>query len=75
MPTINVNLDEFYSASMQEHLIELKEQLAEIEAIAIQRPLSAIEYRALERNLQLLIEACIGIAKRVLKGQKCNPPW
>lgn len=74
MPTINVNLDEFYSASMQEHLIELKEQLAEIEAIAIQRPLSAIEYRALERNLQLLIEACIGIAKRVLKGQKCNPP-
>jgi len=74
MNTINVNLDRFYAASIKEHLAELKEQLQELEHILAQGPLSAIEYRALERNLQLLAEACIGLAKRVLKGQGCTPP-
>jgi uncharacterized protein YutE (UPF0331/DUF86 family)/predicted nucleotidyltransferase len=68
------NLDRFYAASIKEHLVELKEQLQELEHILTQRPLSAIEYRALERNLQLLVEACIGLAKRVLKGHGCIPP-
>jgi uncharacterized protein YutE (UPF0331/DUF86 family) len=74
MNTINVNLDRFYAVSIKEHLVELKEQLQELEHILTQRPLSAIEYRALERNLQLLVEACIGLAKRVLKGHGCIPP-
>ena len=74
MSTINVNLDRYYADSLKEHLAELKEQLQELEHILEQRPLSAIEYRALERNLQLLVEACIGLAKRVLKGQGCIPP-
>jgi len=74
MNTINVNLDRFYAVSIKEHLVELKEQLQELEHILTQKPLSAIEYRALERNLQLLVEACIGLAKRVLKGHGCIPP-
>jgi uncharacterized protein YutE (UPF0331/DUF86 family) len=74
MNTINVNLDRYYADSIKEHLLELKEQLQELESILAHKPLSSIEYRALERNFQLLIEACIGLAKRVLKGQGYNPP-
>ncbi len=74
MSTIVVNLDKYYLDSIVEHLAELKEEFAELSHIVKQRPLSALEYRALERNLQLLVEACIGLGKRVLKAQGSNIP-
>lgn len=61
-------MDEAYRLAMQEQIAELEEQLAEIEDIIQQQGyVSTLVYRAAERNLQLLVEACIGIAKHTLK--------
>lgn len=56
-------MDDTYIFSMQEHLEELKSDLQGLTEIISQRDLSRYEYRAAERSLQILIEACIGIAK------------
>jgi len=56
-------MDDTYIFSMKEHLNELKSELQGLTDIIKQRDLSRYEYRASERTLQVLIEACIGIAK------------
>ncbi|MCK9607902.1 MAG: DUF86 domain-containing protein [Methylomonas sp.] len=56
-------MDDTYVFSMREHLAELKSELQGLTDIINQRELSRYEYRAAERTLQVLIEACIGIAK------------
>jgi len=56
-------MDNTYLFSMQEHLAELHSELKGLTEIMQQRDLSRYEYRAAERTLQILIEACIGIAK------------
>lgn len=65
----NVTLDSAYAQSIGAHIAQLAEELAGLEAIASERHLSQYEYRAAERGLQLLIEATIGIARRVLRAQ------
>lgn len=62
-------MDEAYRDAMREQLAQLAEDLAVIENLPAQEQRSAIVYRATERNLQLLIEACIGIAKQTLKAR------
>ncbi len=56
-------MDDTYIFSMREHLAELKSELQGLTEITEERVLSRYEYRASERTLQVLIEACIGIAK------------
>ena len=56
-------MDDTYIFSMREHLAELKSDLQGLNEIINKRALSRYEYRASERTLQVLIEACIGIAK------------
>lgn len=48
---------------MREHLSEIKCDLQGLTKIMANRALSRFEYRAAERSIQVLIEACIGIAK------------
>jgi len=56
-------MDNTYIFSMQEHLEVIKSDLLGLHEISRTRALSRYEYRAAERTLQVLIEACIGIAK------------
>ncbi|WP_300274714.1 DUF86 domain-containing protein [Halomonas sp.] len=59
-----------YIDAMGEHLATLAEELEQLhEASTMANGLNALLYRAAERNLQLLTEACIGIAKQRLKSQ------
>lgn len=68
-------MESHYIIAMQEQLAELTDELLLIkQAIAADGYANPITYRAAERNLQLLIEACIGIAKQTLKSQKLNVP-
>ncbi len=55
-------MDETYLFSMREHLSQLQIDLEGLSCIIGQRNLNCYEYRAAERTLQILIEACIGIA-------------
>ncbi len=58
-----------YIDAMREHLATLAEELEQLHQAAITPDgLGALLYRAAERNLQLLTEACIGIAKQRLKS-------
>lgn len=56
-------MDNTYIFSMQEHLEEIKSDLDGLHDISKTRVLGRYEYRAAERSLHVLIEACIGIAK------------
>ncbi len=56
-------MDNIYILSMREHLNEIQSDLHGLTEIINQRDLKRYEYRAAERTLQILIEACIGIAK------------
>ena len=56
-------MDNTYLFSMQERLAELKSELQGLTDITRKRNLNRYEYRAAERTIQILIEACIGIAK------------
>lgn len=68
-------MDNMYRQAMLEHLKQLQEELQEIKSILdTEGYLPTIAYRAAERNLQLLIEACIGVAKQSLKGQLLAVP-
>jgi uncharacterized protein YutE (UPF0331/DUF86 family) len=63
-------MDEAYRDAMLEHLALLEEDLEQLQSqVEPGLALSRIAYRAAERNLQLLIEACIGIAKQTLKAR------
>lgn len=64
-----------YVAAMREHVERLAEELGELRQLAADgTPLSPLLYRAGERNLQLLTEACIGIAKQKLKAKRVVVP-
>lgn len=52
-----------YTISMREHLAQLESELTGLSHILDERALGRYEYRAAERTLQILVEACIGIAK------------
>ena len=56
-------MDNPYTLSMRERLGELQSELQGLTDIISQRDLNRYEYRAAERTLQILIAACIGIAK------------
>ncbi|SFX09216.1 type VII toxin-antitoxin system HepT family RNase toxin [Marinospirillum alkaliphilum] len=68
-------MDEIYIAAMQEHLAQLAEELEELSALLeVSERLPQLIYRGAERNLQLLTEACIGIAKQTLKSRALAVP-
>ena len=68
-------MDNLYKSAMREQLKQLQEELLEIQTmLADQGYLSGIAYRAAERILQLLVEACIGIAKQSLKAEALEVP-
>lgn len=56
-----------YLQSIAEHSAECAEQLIELRQILQQRSWSRIEQSAAERQLQVLAESCIGVAKHWLK--------
>jgi uncharacterized protein YutE (UPF0331/DUF86 family) len=56
-------MDKTYILSMREHLNEIQSELHGLTEIINQRDLNRYEYRAAEITLQILIKACIGIAK------------
>jgi uncharacterized protein YutE (UPF0331/DUF86 family) len=62
-------MDNIYRTAMKAQVAELAEELEEI-LLHIEREAvtSKMVYRSAERSLQLLTEACIGIAKQSLKG-------
>jgi uncharacterized protein YutE (UPF0331/DUF86 family) len=61
---------EAYVTSIKEHVAECVEDLDELALIAEQREWSRIERKAVERLLQVVIEACVGMAKQWLKHHK-----
>ena len=67
-------MDNTYIFSMQEHLIQIKSDLDGLYEISKIRLLGRYEYRAAERSLQVLIEACIGIAKHWSYGLNGTAP-
>lgn len=56
-----------YLTAIRQHSQECLEDLDSFAVIAAERHLNRIERRAAERVLQVLIEACIGVAKYWLK--------
>lgn len=52
---------------MSEHVKHIEIQLDQLAAIATKAPLNQFESLAAERLLQVLIEACIGLAKHWVK--------
>ena len=62
-------MDSAYVTAMREHLEQLSEELNELKTLAQQNELNTLMQRASERTLQILVEACIGIAKQTLKAQ------
>ena len=63
-----------YLIAIEQHRRECLEDLNELTNIAVLRPFNRIERRAAERALQVLIEACIGVAKHWLKAVSKNQP-
>ncbi len=57
-----------YLHEIKSHLNKYQAELEALSKQAKQRPLSDIEYRALERLLQLSIEASVGLAKHWVKA-------
>ena len=52
-----------YTASMRDHISQVTSELDGLSTILGERAFTTYEYRAAERTLQVLVEACIGIAK------------
>lgn len=68
-------MDEMYKAAMRAQLAEITEELAEIKTLYQEKGyMPTMAYRATERNLQLLVEACIGITKQTLKSLNKSIP-
>ena len=63
-----------YLNAIDRHCKDCLEDLADLTGIVKQRPFTRIERRAAERSLQVLIEACIGVAKYWLKAAS-NRHW
>ncbi len=63
-----------YLIAIAQHGRECLEDLDTLSGIAKQRPLNRMERRAAERALQVLIEACIGVAKYRLKAEHKQLP-
>jgi uncharacterized protein YutE (UPF0331/DUF86 family) len=62
-------MDNIYRIAMKAQIAELAEELDEVLAYLEREAVtSRMVYRSAERSLQLLTEACIGIAKQSLKG-------
>ncbi|MDP6751836.1 MAG: DUF86 domain-containing protein [Candidatus Poribacteria bacterium] len=66
-------MDKIYRDAMLEYVRGLEQELAEIrqllQSLDSQSKISRMVYRTSERLLQLLTEACIGIAKQTLKAE------
>jgi uncharacterized protein YutE (UPF0331/DUF86 family) len=67
-------MDSFYRDAMAEQVTGLEEELTDIRQLLSSGEPSLLIYRATERSLQLLIEACIGIAKQTLKAKSKQVP-
>ncbi len=67
-------MDEAYRYAMREHLAQIEEELVELERSLKTPVVGLLTYRATERTLQLLIEACIGLAKQVLRANAAQVP-
>ncbi len=68
-------MDKHYQDAMKEHITELEEELLEYRAYILNdNKINLMAYRAIERAMQLLIEACIGIAKQSIKGVNKQVP-
>ena len=63
-----------YIAAIDQHSKECLEDLDSLADIARQRHFNRMEMRAAERSLQVLIEACIGVAKYWLKSEHKHLP-
>ena len=64
-----------YVSAMREHVATLTEELEQLHALSqVPQGLSPLIYRAAERTLQLLTEACIGIARQRLKSLGMTVP-
>lgn len=60
-------MDKTYAQSIREHVEHIQFQLDQLAVIASKAPLNQFESLAAERLLQILIEACIGVAKHWVK--------
>jgi len=60
-------MNEAYVISMRQHVQEQLETLNELAEITKRQPLRKIERLAVERSLQIVIEAAIGVAKHCCK--------
>jgi uncharacterized protein YutE (UPF0331/DUF86 family) len=67
-------MDESYIDSMTSHVREVERDLLALTDLIRAGSLSRFEYRAAERSLQVLIEACIGIAKHWAKQEFKTAP-
>jgi uncharacterized protein YutE (UPF0331/DUF86 family) len=68
-------MDKHYRDAMIEHITELEEELGEYRSHVLgESAINLMAYRAIERAMQLLIEACIGIAKQSIKGKGKQVP-
>jgi len=68
-------MDSFYRDAMLEHVAELEEEFKDYQRLLVESPEpTKVLYRAIERSMQLLIEACIGIAKQSIKSKGKQVP-
>jgi len=67
-------MNKAYIQSMKENLLTIKVDIEDLAEICQERELNGIEYRALERVLQVLVESCIGIAKHLCKEKTKMAP-
>ena len=63
-----------YLDAIEQHSRECLEDLDGLAVIAQQRAFTRLERRAAERALQVLIEACVGVAKYWLKTENKHLP-
>jgi uncharacterized protein YutE (UPF0331/DUF86 family) len=63
-----------YLLAIKQHKDECLEDLEQFADIAKQRSFSRMERRSAERALQVLIEACIGVAKHWLRFENKHQP-
>jgi uncharacterized protein YutE (UPF0331/DUF86 family) len=63
-----------YLIAIKQHCAECLEDLNELSNTAKTQVLNRMERRAAERSLQVLIEACIGLAKRWLNAEQKSLP-
>jgi uncharacterized protein YutE (UPF0331/DUF86 family) len=63
-----------YLVALEQHCAECLEDLENLCQIAQKNVLNRLERRAAERSLQVLIEACIGMAKHWLRSEHKSLP-